>query len=66
MKKQIEQLFTKEMTRREFMFTLGLGLVSMLGFSSVLKMMVDGGFGATNRPASQVKTVGYGASTYGK
>jgi hypothetical protein len=62
MNKQLDVLMHKEMTRKEFLTTLGVGLVTLLGFSSLLRLLtgkqhhVLGGGNATT---------GYGSSAYG-
>lgn len=49
----------KEMTRKEFLGTLGLGLVSLLGFSSVVHLL-------NGNKQLHAQKGGYGARTYGK
>ncbi|MBI1857090.1 hypothetical protein HY003_02725 [Candidatus Saccharibacteria bacterium] len=56
MHKQISNLFNKEMSRKEFLATTGLGLASILGFSSVIKLLSS----KSNRAN------GYGSSPYGR
>ncbi len=58
--KQLESIMQKEMTRQEFITTLGFGLASILGFSSVLRLL----FGKGQQHQSSAPR-GYGASTYG-
>ncbi|HSX00174.1 MAG TPA: hypothetical protein VLH38_04025 [Patescibacteria group bacterium] len=60
MSKPIETLLQKEMTRKEFLGTLGLGLASLLGFSSVIRLLNNKG------KAQQSQVSGYGSSSYGK
>ena len=60
MNKHLESLTQKPMTRKEFLATLGFGAASVLGFSSVIKLLngkssfLHGGTAA-----------GYGSSVYG-
>jgi hypothetical protein len=56
MNKQIHSLMQKEMTRKEFLATVGFGVASIFGFASVLKML-------TGRQEEGDK--GYGNSAYG-
>jgi len=59
MVKPIETLMQKEMTRKEFLVALGFGAASILGFSSILKLM------GKSSPLQQQTGMGYGASAYG-
>ncbi len=58
MNKHLETLMQKEMTRKEFLATLGLGIATVLGFGSLLKLLT-GKSSIHNTPS------GYGSSTYG-
>ena len=60
--KPLAHLMEKEMSRKEFLATLGLGVVSVLGFSSMLKFLF--GKGAEQGHGSNAG-LGYGASVYG-
>ena len=55
------QLLEKELSRGEFIATLGFGLVSLMGFSSIIKFLTGK---SSKHFASQNK--GYGSSPYGK
>ncbi len=55
--KQLEQIMQKEVSRKEFLALVGAGLVSIFGFSQVLKALLG------NKERSQ--NTGYGTSTYG-
>jgi Trp operon repressor len=59
MNKQLQQLLQKEMTRHEFLATLGMGLASIMGFSSIIKLMNSG-------KSSKTASFGYGSSPYGR
>lgn len=59
---QLNNLMQKEMTRKEFLTTMGFGVASVLGFSSVLKMLF--GKGEQHFHASS-SSMGYGSSVYG-
>lgn len=56
MNKALNTLLQKEMTRKEFLATLGLGVASLLGFSSVIRLL--------NSHHSQAN--GYGSHPYGR
>ena len=58
---QLNNLMQKEMTRKEFLTTMGFGVASVLGFSSLLKML----FGKGEQHHAQTAHMGYGASVYG-
>lgn len=66
MNKQIDALVQKEMSRKEFLATVGFGLASVMGVGSVIKLLNGG-----NSPlaASNNKSIagghGYGSSAYG-
>ncbi|HSW99336.1 MAG TPA: hypothetical protein VLF71_05900 [Candidatus Saccharimonadales bacterium] len=58
MDKPLQSLLQKEMTRKEFLATIGLGVASILGFSSLLKLL------GLRGSASQ--SHGYGSHGYGR
>ncbi len=60
---QLEEVVSKEMTRKEFITTLGFGIASILGFSTVLKFIFGKGR-AHNSPVSSSR--GYGSNVYGR
>lgn len=57
MHKQVDALMKKEMSRKEFLATVGVGVASIFGFSLILKLL-----GSQHHGSS---TMGYGASAYG-
>lgn len=57
--KQLEDVMNKEVTRKEFLATLGFGVASILGFSGIVKFLF--GKGSTN----QRSALGYGSGSYG-
>ncbi len=57
MNKHLAVLMQKEMTRKEFITTLGLGIATILGFGSLIKLV-------TGKSLSGSAS-GYGSSTYG-
>ncbi|HVS78690.1 MAG TPA: hypothetical protein VHD84_00140 [Candidatus Saccharimonadales bacterium] len=56
MQTDLHELLRKEVSRQEFLRTVGIGVVSLLGLSSLLKL-------AGHKSHS---TRGYGASPYGR
>ena len=58
----LEDIMHKEMSRKEFLATVGFGLVSALGFSTALKFLLG-----KNHPSYHGHSVsaGYGSSAYG-
>jgi len=55
---KLEQLMSKEMTRRQFLVTLGFGLVSLFGLSAIL--------GALTESDKSRSMNGYGGGDYGR
>jgi hypothetical protein len=60
MNQQFKELLQKEMTRTEFLTVLGLGLASVFGLSSILRVM---GAGKSSEHSS---SLGYGSGGYGR
>lgn len=58
MHKQLDELFQKEMSRKEFLAAIGFGLASVFGFSHIIRALT-GKSGKTNAR-------GYGSSPYGQ
>ncbi|HEY9715254.1 MAG TPA: hypothetical protein V6C72_17415 [Chroococcales cyanobacterium] len=56
--KQLNTLMQKEMTRKEFLATMGVGVASIMGFGTIVKLL--SGKATTNR-----SSMGYGSSSYG-
>jgi hypothetical protein len=58
---KITDVLHTEMTRKEFLATLGFGIATIAGFSTILKML------GKENPWQQHtnQTVGYGGGTYG-
>jgi hypothetical protein len=56
MNKQLSALMQKEVTRKEFLAMLGLGIATILGFGSLIRML-------SGKHDSTVS--GYGSSVYG-
>ena len=61
--KQLEEVMSKEVTRKEFLTTLGFGVASILGFSGIMKFVF--GRGSTASTSSKTSSLGYGSSAYG-
>lgn len=54
---KLDQLMSKEMTRRQFLVTVGFGLASLFGLSAMLGALTSSDKGDPSR--------GYGAGRYG-
>lgn len=61
MSKPIDTLLQREMTRKEFMATLALGLGSIMGFSTIIRLLTGKSLDRHLGHAS----LGYGSSPYG-
>jgi hypothetical protein len=62
MNKQIATLMQKEMTRKEFLATLGFGVATVFGFGSLIRLLTG------KQPAAGQQSPmlsGYGSSVYG-
>jgi hypothetical protein len=55
----LQHLMQKEMTRKEFLVTLGFGIATAVGLSSLLRML------GKNNPFGGRSLGGYGSSSYG-
>jgi hypothetical protein len=55
----INQLMVRKMTRKQFLITLGMGIVGLFGFSSLMGIL------SKNVPNSDNKLVDYGMRDYG-
>jgi Trp operon repressor len=60
MQKPIQALMQKEMSRKEFLATLGFGLATIAGFGSILKFLTG-----KSHPFQKQVGGGYGSSAYG-
>lgn len=60
---KINELMQKEMTRKEFLATMGFGMATLLGFSTLLGLLT----GKSNPLQQQLQQspMGYGGGTYG-
>ncbi len=57
---KITDMMHKEMTRKEFLATLGFGIATVAGFSTILRML-----GKNNPWHHDNQSVGYGGGSYG-
>lgn len=57
---KINELMQKEMTRKEFLATMGFGVATMLGLSTLMGLLT----GKSN-PFQQQSPMGYGTGAYG-
>ena len=56
MRNEIDKLFAKEMTRKEFLQYIGSAFLFTVGVGSLIKAI---------KPGSRVAQMGYGSSPYG-
>jgi hypothetical protein len=56
---KVDQLLAREMTRKQFLVTVGLGIVGIFGFSSLIGMLTK------NAENSDNGRVPYGMLNYG-
>lgn len=64
MTKQLNMLLQKEMSRGEFLVTLGFGLASVMGLSTVLHLLTGKSM-STHFGHATAQASSYGASAYG-
>jgi hypothetical protein len=57
--KQLATLVQKEMTRKEFITTMGFGLASVFGFSTIVHLL------SGKSLLAHKSQMGYGSSSYG-
>jgi hypothetical protein len=62
MAKPIAVLMQKEMSRKEFLATLGFGLAAIMGFSSIIHLLTGK---SLSHSGIQSRGIGYGATPYG-
>jgi len=60
MVRPVENIMQKEMTRKEFLATLGLGIASIMGVSQIVHMLSGKSLGHYLKSSA-----GYGSSAYG-
>ncbi len=60
MNKQIQTIAQKEMTRKEFLATVGFGVAGIMGIGSIVKLLTGKGHGFSHSVSA-----GYGSSPYG-
>jgi hypothetical protein len=59
----LQQLLTKDVSRKEFLAIVGLGILSIFGLSSIIKFLTGHNISLENH--AKVKG-GYGSSAYGE
>jgi hypothetical protein len=62
MTQHLDSLLQKEMSRKEFLLTMGLAVGSILGFSQIIHLLT----GKTLSSHSSRSSSGYGSSPYGR
>jgi hypothetical protein len=65
MTKPLNTLLQKEMSRKEFLATMGFGLASLMGLSSVIQMLTGKSLASQLGGHHQSHSGGYGSSAYG-
>lgn len=58
MQKQINSIMQKEMTRKEFLATVGFGVATLFGAGAVIRLL-------TGKQLGQQPSMAYGSSVYG-
>ena len=62
MPKPLDQIMQRQMTRQEFMITLGLGIASITGFSTIIHLLTGK---SLMQHSGTHRTSGYGSGAYG-
>ena len=62
MNKPLDTLLQREMTRKEFITTLGFGMASVLGFSHIIQLLTGR---SARRHLNRQVGFGYGSTPYG-
>lgn len=58
---KINNLLHKEMTRKEFLATLGFGIATLFGMSTIINLFTD----KQNPLEQRTNSLGYGQGSYG-
>jgi hypothetical protein len=58
---KLNDIMQKEMTRKEFLATLGFGVATVFGLATLIRLIT----GKDNNPFTQQSTLGYGNGAYG-
>ena len=58
---KLSDLMQKDMTRKEFLATLGFGAATIFGFATLLRLIT----GKDNNPFQQQNSLSYGGGAYG-
>jgi len=64
MSRPIDDLMQREMTRREFLAALGFGVASIMGFSTIIRLLT-GHSASSFLHSNNHRSLGYGSSPYG-
>jgi hypothetical protein len=61
--KNLDYILARKMSRKEFLLTIGAGIASVAGISTVLNIL--SGHHTSGRPVVQMATPGFGYGLYG-
>jgi hypothetical protein len=64
MTRPLDDLMQKEMTRKEFLAALGFGVASIMGFSTIIRLLT-GHSADSLLHNNKSSSLGYGSSAYG-
>lgn len=62
MQKQINQVLQRELTRKEFLKAIGLGIMALIGLSTLHRILSGQDLSNYHKPKSNM---GYGSTPYG-
>jgi len=65
MARPLDHLLQKDMDRKEFLLTMGFGMASILGFSTIINLLSGKGSIANHFNSPTIRQSGYGSSNYG-
>jgi len=63
---EIEDITQQQMTRKEFLTTLGMGLLSLFGVSTFVRLLLGKRELKSKSSQTQSRSYGYGSSPYGQ
>ncbi len=63
--KQIDTLLKQEMSRKEFLAAIGMGIAAIMGFSHLIRLLTGKDIQSPLQGSTLRSNGGYGASVYG-